>query len=592
MARVLVIEARELLGEILVEQLRQCPAVEACQCAPLPEGKRFGDFLSNGRADFLTEHGFDTVAYSPPPAGRRQGIPDLGDAERVFQCCAVAGVKQVVVLSSAAVYGPNCHNPGLLTEARLACRHRKNRIARGWWELEVLAAKLLGKEGDIRLVILRPAPVPFRDDHGPLEGIFHAWGALTLPGYDPSIQLLSPEDLARSVCCAVEASHGGVYNVAPAGVIPLRQALRLAGVKRLPLSYLVQRLIRRVLSPVGLARSADRIEYLRYNWTISNEKITRELGFVPQRSSAEALGDCRLAESGQLPNRWQESVGRRFDDFGFDAKYFALMARTTARFLERYYWRVDVRGLEQVPREGPAVLVGIHRGFMPFDGFLTTHAVAREAGRVPRFLIHPGLVKFPFLHDFMTKQGGLIACNENADYVLQRQELLAIYPEGIHGAFRYYRDAYRLGKFGREEYVRMALRNQAPIVPFLTIGPAEIYPILAKIEWSWWKRYSEWPCFPITPTFPHLPLPLPTKWHTLFLEPLHIDRQYPPEAAEDDGVVQAIGREVRGRMEEALTWMLGRRRRIFFGSIFGEEGFRPRTAVGSRAEEMAAIYTS
>jgi 1-acyl-sn-glycerol-3-phosphate acyltransferase/nucleoside-diphosphate-sugar epimerase len=592
MARVLVMESRERLGKVLVERLRQCPAVEVCQCAPPPEGKHLGGVLPNGQADFLTGQGFDTVVYSPPPAGRRQGTPDLADAERVFQRCAAAGVKQVVVLSSAAVYGPNCHNPGLLTEARLACRHRKNRIARGWWELEVLATKHLGHQAETRLTILRPAAVPLREDNGPLGGLFHSWGVLTLVGYDPSIQLLSPEDLARSVCCAVEANQGGVYNVAPAGVIPLRQALRLAGVRRLPLSYLLQRLMRRVLSPVGLAYPGDRTEYLRYNWTIANEKITDDLGFVPQRSSAEALGDCRLAESGKLPKRWRESTGRKFDDFGFDAKYFALMARTTARFLERYYWRVEVRGLEQVPREGPAVLVGIHRGFMPFDGFLTTHAVAREVGRVPRFLIHPGLVKFPFLHDFMTKQGGLIACNENAGHVLQRQELLAIYPEGIQGAFRYYRDAYRLGKFGREEYVRMALRNQAPIVPFVTIGPAEMYPILAKIEWSWWKRYSEWPCFPITPTFPFLPLPLPTKWHTLFLEPLHVDRQYPPEAAEDDGVVQAIGREVRGRMEEAMTWMLGRRRWIFFGSIFGEAGFRPRTAIGSEAEEMAAVHTS
>jgi 1-acyl-sn-glycerol-3-phosphate acyltransferase len=268
------------------------------------------------------------------------------------------------------------------------------------------------------------------------------------------------------------------------------------------------------------------------------------------------------------------------------------MGRTTARFLERYYWRVETRGLEQVPREGPAMLVGIHRGFMPFDGFLAAHLIARETGRVPRFLIHPGLVKFPFLHDFMTKQGGMIASNENADYVLQRDDLLAIYPEGIHGAFRYYRDAYRLGKFGRDEYVRMALRNRAPLVPFVTIGPAEIYPILAKFEWSWWKRYSEWPCFPITPTFPLLPVPLPAKWHTLVLEPLHVERQYPVEAAEDDGIVQAIGRDVRARLDEAMTWMRGRRRSIFFGSIFGDNAFRPTMAVGSEAESVTAIHTS
>jgi 1-acyl-sn-glycerol-3-phosphate acyltransferase len=232
---------------------------------------------------------------------------------------------------------------------------------------------------------------------------------------------------------------------------------------------------------------------------------------------------------------------------------------------------VEVRGLERLPRTGPAVLVGVHRGFMPFDGLIAAHQIAHATGRLPRFLIHPGLVKFPFMHDFMIKQGGMIACGDNAGAVLRADGLLALYPEGIHGAFRLYRDAYRLGRFGRDDYVRMALRHRAPIVPFVTVGSAEIFPILAKIEWAWWKRYSEWPFIPLTPTFPMAPVPLPSKWHTEYLEPLHVERDYPAEGAEDDAVVRAIGSEVRDRMAEALTWMVGRRRSVFFGSIFPPE---------------------
>jgi 1-acyl-sn-glycerol-3-phosphate acyltransferase len=149
--------------------------------------------------------------------------------------------------------------------------------------------------------------------------------------------------------------------------------------------------------------------------------------------------------------------------------------------------------------------------------------------------------------------------------VLQRNGLLGIYPEGIHGAFSLYRDAYRLHRFGRDDYVRMALRNRAPIIPFVTVGSAEVFPILGKIEWSWWKRYAEWPFIPIT-----LPVPLPSKWHTQFLPPLHVERRYPPEAANDAATVRAIGQEVRGRLEEAMTVMVSRRRSIFFGSVFDE----------------------
>jgi len=205
---------------------------------------------------------------------------------------------------------------------------------------------------------------------------------------------------------------------------------------------------------------------------------------------------------------------------------------------------------------------------MPWDGVMALHLLGREAGRRPRFLIHPCLVKFPFLANYMTKLGGILACQENADCVLGRGELLGMFPEGIHGAFTMYRDAYRLGKFGRDEYVKMALRNRAPIVPFVTVGSAEIYPILGRIDWKWWKRWSEWPFLPITPTFPLLPFPLPSKWHTRFLPAFHVEALHPPEAADDPAVVQALSREVRARLEAAIAEMLAKRRSIFRGSIF------------------------
>jgi hypothetical protein len=80
-----------------------------------------------------------------------------------------------------------------------------------------------------------------------------------------------------------------------------------------------------------------------------------------------------------------------------------------------------------------------------------------------------------------------------------------------------------------------------------------------------------WPFIPITPTFPLLPLPLPTKWHTQFLPPLHIERQYPPEAAGDAATVRAISQDVRSRMQKAIDGMLKRRKSIFFGSLFHGE---------------------
>jgi len=207
---------------------------------------------------------------------------------------------------------------------------------------------------------------------------------------------------------------------------------------------------------------------------------------------------------------------------------------------------------------------------MPYDGVMALHNIYEHTGRFIRFLIHPGLVKTPFPFDF-SKLGGINACRENADYILQRDGLLGFFPEGIQGAFTYYRDAYKLRKFGRDEYVKAALRNRAPIVPFVTVGSAEIFPVIAKIRWPWWKRVSLWPCFPIAPPFPLLPVPIPSKWHTQFLEPIHVERHYEPEAADDMSTVRAISAEVRKRMQDAIDDMRARRPSVFYGSIFEDK---------------------
>jgi 1-acyl-sn-glycerol-3-phosphate acyltransferase len=256
-----------------------------------------------------------------------------------------------------------------------------------------------------------------------------------------------------------------------------------------------------------------------------------------------------------------------YDEFGVDPDYIARRNQGVFRFLCDRYWRIEVRGLEHVPREGPAVLVGTHRGFMPWDGVMILHLVSRETGRIPRFLTHPGLLQFRFIARFITRLGGVLACQESADRVLASGQLLGVYPEGVRGAFALYRQAYQVRSFGRNDFVKMALRHSAPIIPFVNVGSAESLPIFAQIKWRRWMRYTAWPCLPLS-TFPFFPAPLPSKWHVQFLAPLHVERQYPPEAAQDRSVVKAIGESIRAQMQQTMDAMVGRRRRVFWGKVF------------------------
>lgn len=508
-------------------------SVTAAVAARLAAG---GEVVSEPR------EGLEAAVYRPRLRGRKLGLPDLEEAAERLRACAAARPAKLVLISSAAVHSPRHDHPGHVGEAfRTAAR---NPLARAWIELEELAQRLLPPESGTGLTILRPVAVVARDSPDYLSRLLHGRLAFTLAGHDPPVQLLSADELAEAVALAVEVGRPGTYHVAPDGAVPLRAALRRAGARRVPLPRTVQRLARSAASRLGWADPAGQLDAIRYSGTVSNRKIKDELGFAP------GAGDTA------------------FDPYGMDEEYIAAYGRTLFRFLHRYWWRIETRGLEHVPRQGRAVLAGVHRGFQPWDGVMTLHTIATRLGRHPRFLIHPGLIKFPFLANYMTRLGGIVACQENADWVLGNDELLGFYPEGIRGAFSLYRDAYRLKKFGRDEFVKVALRNRAPIIPFVTVGSAEIFPILGKIEWRWFKRYTEWPFLPIAPPFV---IPLPSKWHMRFLEPLPVHLRHPPEAADDPAVVREISLRVRERMEEALQDMLGKRKSIFFGSVFEGE---------------------
>jgi 1-acyl-sn-glycerol-3-phosphate acyltransferase/nucleoside-diphosphate-sugar epimerase len=516
---------------------------------------------------------FDTVVYSPLCQGALDLTPDLAQAENVLEACARSRVRKIVLLSSAAAYGADYHNPGMIRESRPIATRRPNRVAAAWRAFESLAQAHTQKGSTACLTILRASMTRINGATDWVNRLFHSRWAVTVAGFNPSIQLLDAADLAEAIGCAVACDAPGVFNIAPDSVVPLREALRAAGVRRLPLPWTPQWPARYVLRRLGLASSGDQLEYLRYSWTVSNERSKSELGMRYRTSSPAAAASmpARPAAPALTDLGNPSNVPQRYDDFGMDEHFIRVGSRRALGFLARRYWRIEVRGLEHIPREGRAVLVGVHRGFMPFDGVMMIHLLEKHLGRIPRFLMHPGLVKFPLLAPFLTKLGGIIACQENADYVLSRDGLLGIFPEGVRGAFRMYRDAYALDRFGRSDFVRLALRHQAPIIPFVILGTAEIFPILGKIEWSWWKRNTGWPFIPITPTFPLLPVPLPTKWHLQVLPPMPTRDVYSPEAAENTAVVSRIGGAVRDRMQQVLNVMRRRRRCIFFGSIFLEQ---------------------
>ena len=441
-------------------------------------------FLTDSHLSGINDRQNTTWVYLPSSTTRDGLTPDLAEAKRAFEQAAVQRCAQFVLLSSALIYGTSPGRHHLVDEEyRSACN--ASRISDAWNSLEALAHQYLDR---IALTILRPSIV--LGSPTLFSRLLSRRLVPSLPGHDPSLQLLSLSDLAAAVLCAIKANKPGRFNVAPDGVVPMHAAIHLSKGVRLP----IPRTLRRVIS------GAETLDFCRYTWSVSNARIKQQLGFVPRKSSSAALLEFRGRKQNPEP---------QFDEFGMDKEYIHFYGKSLFKFLSDYYWRVESRGMEHIPAHGRAILVGMHRGFMPWDGVMALHTVVRGTGRHPRFLTHPGLLKFPFLANFMTKLGGIIACQESADRILESGELLGIFPEGIHGAFVLYRHAYKLQAFGRDAFVKLALRHRAPIIPFVTVGSAEIFPIFAKIKWRFWTHYADWPFIPITATFPFLPFPLP-----------------------------------------------------------------------------------
>ena len=230
------------------------------------------------------------------------------------------------------------------------------------------------------------------------------------------------------------------------------------------------------------------------------------------------------------------------------------------------WWRVQVEGTVNVPSHGRALMVANHAGIVPWDAIMMGTAIVKEhpLPRYPRFLVLNWAFNLPYISFALRKVGGVVASPYNAIRLLEHDELVGVFPEGVKGAGKDFKDRYRLQRFGRGGFVEIALRTRAPIVPVAVVGSEEIHPKIG--ESGLLARATGAPYFPITPTFPLLgPLglvPLPSKWRIEFCEPIPTE-EYGPEAAEDRGLVFELSEQVREVIQEKLYENLVKRGRAF-----------------------------
>lgn len=252
------------------------------------------------------------------------------------------------------------------------------------------------------------------------------------------------------------------------------------------------------------------------------------------------------------------------DEYGFDAEVTERFFMAALRPIAQKWFRIEVRGLENIPTDGGALVVSNHSGTVPVDGLMTMVTVHDHAGRSLRPLGADLVFELPFVGGLARKGGATLACNADAERMLAQGELVAVWPEGFKGIGKPFSERYKLQRFGRGGFVSAAMRTGVPIIPLSVVGAEEIYPLVGNVPSL--ARLLGIPYLPITPLFPLLgPLglvPLPSKWILEFGEPIRTD-EYAPSSADDPMLVFNVTDQVRETIQQTLYRLLMNRESVF-----------------------------
>lgn len=293
----------------------------------------------------------------------------------------------------------------------------------------------------------------------------------------------------------------------------------------------------------------------------ASKKVPREAGRgnplrAVDQSVARSLAFLRRRLSGDYT----------IDEFGYDAELTESVLLAPLRPLFSRWFRVEVRGLSNIPDTGGALVVSNHSGTLPLDALMMMLAIGdhHPAKRCLRPLGADLLFGTPFLGALARKSGATLACVPDAERLLAAGEVVGVWPEGYKGLGKPFRERYKLQRFGRGGFVAAALRTRTPIIPAAVVGAEEIYPVIGNLRSI--ARALGLPYLPITPTFPLLGpvglVPLPSKWIIEFGPPILTDDQR-AGAADDPMLVFDLADRVRESIQADLYRLLMQRRSVF-----------------------------
>jgi 1-acyl-sn-glycerol-3-phosphate acyltransferase len=271
--------------------------------------------------------------------------------------------------------------------------------------------------------------------------------------------------------------------------------------------------------------------------------------------SARAVGDGFETRVSAVQARYAEPGG---DPLGLDLSDVEDTLRLLA-IIYRFYFRAEVFGAEHVP-DGRALIVANHGGQVPIDGAMVLAALFfdRDGPRWVRAMVDRWVGTQPAIAGFLARLGHVVGSPDVARRLLEREECLLVFPEGVRGVSKPFSRRYQLEDFGAG-FARLALETRSPIVPSAVIGSEEQYVSLGNAEWL--AKKLRLPSFPLLPQLlvPGGQLPLPARYRLYFGEPILAEGDPANESAVRD-LVEAVRQAIAGLLERGLR----ERKSVFF----------------------------
>ncbi len=247
--------------------------------------------------------------------------------------------------------------------------------------------------------------------------------------------------------------------------------------------------------------------------------------------------------------------GHGYDAFGLSPRWLATVERLATPLYERYF-RVDSRGIEQVPARGAVILACNHSGMLPIDALMLAMDVLRGTGgrRIARVVMDHFVSELPWIATMFARIGAVRGARSDLDALLDRGAALVVFPEGVPGigkdrAHRYQLQPWRVG------HVELALGHGVPIVPVAIAGAEDQWLQLGKLPVHPWGI----PYLPL----PATPLPLPARYHIRYGAPLALHTRGALSDPRDPDAVALAAQTVKESVSALLVQALSERRGVF-----------------------------